>query len=120
LPRHLQDQIAWIASVNNMTSHRRLLPNRRRSTSFQLEHAGLLYSVSYSLFDDGTPAECFINNHKSGNASDVAARDAGIILSFALQHGARARDISRALSRNSDRSAGGLLAAVLDQILTEE
>jgi hypothetical protein len=99
-----------------MTARRRL-HNRRCSETFQIEHGGLRYTVSYSLFDDGALAETFISNHKRGNASDIAARDAGIILSFALQYGAPAETISRALSRNSDGSASGVMAAVLDEIL---
>jgi hypothetical protein len=104
---------------NNMTA-RRKLPNRRTSENFDLEFSGLKFKVTISRFLDGSLSEAFISNHKAGNASDIAARDAGIILSFALQYGAPAPDISRALSRNSDGSAGGLMAAVLDRILTEE
>jgi hypothetical protein len=96
---------------------RRCLENRRRSESFELEHCGLRYTVSFSRFDDGSLAECFISNHKRGNASDVAARDAGIILSLALQHGCPADTIARALSRNGNGSASGVVAAVLDKIL---
>jgi hypothetical protein len=96
---------------------RRLLPNRRRCESSQLEHAGLRYTVSFGRFDDGTLAEVFINNHKRGNASDVAARDAGILLSFCLQYGCPVEDISQALSRNSDGSASGVVAAALDEML---
>jgi hypothetical protein len=96
---------------------RRRLPDRRRSESFEIEHAGLRYSVSFSRFDDGKLAEVFVNNHKRGNASDVAARDAGILLSFCLQHGVAAETIARALWRNSDGSVSGVVAAALDQIL---
>jgi hypothetical protein len=99
-----------------MTAARRRLPNRRRSETLQIEHGGLRYTVSFSLFEDGALGECFISNHKRGNASDIAARDAGIILSFALQYGAPVQDIARALSRNSDGSASGVMAAVLDEI----
>ena len=95
---------------------RRRLPNRRRSESFTLEHVGLKYTVSFSRFDDGKIGEVFISNHKRGNASDVAARDAGILVSFCLQYGCSIEDISRALSRNSDGSASGVIAAVLDLI----
>jgi hypothetical protein len=100
---------------------RKRLPNRRRSESFEIEHAGLRYSVSFSRFEDGRfedgkPAEV-INNYKRGNASDVAARDAGILLSSCLQYGVPSETIARALSRNSDGSASGVVAAALDQIL---
>jgi hypothetical protein len=81
-----------------------------------MEHCGLRYTISYSRFDDGTVAECFINNHKRGNASDVAARDGGILVSLLLQHNCPIETISRALSRNADGSASGVLAAVLDRV----
>jgi len=102
-----------------MTAARRRLPNRRLSETFALEHAGLRYTVSFSKFDSGELAEVFISNHKRGNASDIAARDAGIILSFALQYGAPPTQIAKALSRNSDGSPSGAMAAVLDAISAE-
>jgi hypothetical protein len=100
-----------------VTTARKRLANRRYSENFNLEFAGLRYSVSFSRFDDGSLAEVFISNHKHGNASDVAARDAGILLSFCLQHGVPVGTIARALSRNSDGSASGVVAAVLDKIM---
>jgi hypothetical protein len=100
-----------------MTATRRRLPDRRASRTFQVEHAGLKYTVSFSRFDDGSLGEIFVSN-TGGNASDVAARDAGILLSFCLQYGCPVEVIARALSRNSDGSAGG--AAVLDQIMKED
>jgi hypothetical protein len=98
---------------------RRRLANRRPSESFELEHSGLRYTVSFSRFDDGSLGEVFISNHKRANSIDVAVRDAGILLSVALQFGAPADVIARALSRNSDGSASGLVAAVLDKIAAE-
>ena len=73
--------------------------------------------MTVGRFADGTLAECFISNHKSGNASDVAARDAGILLSFCLQHGCDVGTIARALSRNADGSASGVVGAALDKII---
>jgi hypothetical protein len=100
-----------------MNVGRRRLPNRRNSTSLEIEHCSLRYTISYSLFDDGSLAECFINNHKRNGAADIAVRDAGILLSFCLQYGCDAATIARALSRNSDGSASGVVAAVLDKIM---
>ena len=97
-------------------SERRRLPNRRFSETFDIEVAGLRYKATISRFDDGELAEVFISNHKAGNASDVAARDAGILLSFCLQHGVDVATIARALSRNGDGTASGVIAAVLDKI----
>ena len=58
----------------------------------------------------------FLNNHKSGNQSDTNARDAAIILSFALQHGADLQEIRNALCRDSMGRALGPVAAALDII----
>jgi hypothetical protein len=97
-------------------SDRHRLPNRRRCETFQLEHAELIYTVSFGRFDSGEISEVFVNNHRTNSGADTAARDAGIILSFALQHGADIDAIRRALSRNADGTANGVIGAVLDQI----
>jgi hypothetical protein len=83
-------------------SERERLPNRRASETFNLEHAAMKYTVTISRFADGRVGEAFIANHKRGNASDVAARDCGILISLCLQFGCPLETIGRALSRNSD------------------
>jgi hypothetical protein len=93
------------------------LPNRRLAETFDFEISGLRYTCTVGHYPDGRLAEVFVQNHKRGNASDVAARDAGILLSFCLQYGCPVEDISRALSRNSDGSASGVMAALLDAIV---
>jgi len=52
-------------------------------------------------------------------SSDTNARDAAILLSFALQHGADINEIRKALCRNSSGRALGLIGRALD-ILTGE
>jgi hypothetical protein len=99
-----------------MTSQRAKLPNRRLCQTSEIEFSGLRYKISAGFFRDGSLAEVFISNHKRGNASDVAARDAGILLSLCLQHGCSLETIARAVSRNSDGSASGVVAAVLDAL----
>ena len=98
-------------------TERRHLPNRRRCETLDIEIAGLRYKVSVGYFPDGSLAECFVSNHKAGNASDVAARDAGILLSLCLQHGCPVETIAHALSRNTDGSASGVIGAALDKII---
>jgi hypothetical protein len=97
-------------------TERARLPNRRPAETFDLEVAGLRYKVTVG-FLDGRPVEVFISNHKAGNASDVAARDAGILLSLLLQYGCPIEVIAKALSRNSDGSASGVVGAVVDRIM---
>jgi hypothetical protein len=98
-----------------MTGRERL-PNRRASTSFEIEVAGLRYTVTFSRFADGRIGELFISNHKTNSGADVGARDAAIAFSFAVQHGADADAIRRALCRDAQGRASGPLGAALDKI----
>jgi hypothetical protein len=108
-----------MVTIVSSTAIRQRLPNRRRCQTREIEFAGLRFKVSVGYFPDGSLAEAFISNHKAGNASDVAARDAGILLSLCLQHGCPIETISRAITRNSNGSAGGVIAAVLDAFSSE-
>jgi hypothetical protein len=76
----------------------------------------LRFTASVGRFADGRIGELFLTNHKSGNQSDTNARDAAIVLSFALQHGADINEIRKALCRDSAGRALGPIAAVLDII----
>jgi len=98
-----------------MTARERL-PNRRLCESFSFELDGLRFTATVSRFADGRVGELFLNNHKFGNQSDTNARDAAIILSFALQHGADVQEIRRALCRDSAGRPLGPVAAALDLI----
>jgi len=99
-----------------MTDRQRL-PNRRFSTTFDLEVAGLRYTCTCSWFADGTIGEVFLSNHKNNSSADTAARDSAIAFSFAVQHGADAEQIRRALCRDSHGNPSGPLAAALDYLL---
>jgi hypothetical protein len=95
-------------------SERRRLSNRRSCESFTFELDGLRFTASVGRFSDGRIGELFLNNHKSGNQSDTNARDAAILLSFALQHGADINEIRKALCRNSTGRALGPIGQALD------
>jgi hypothetical protein len=90
------------------------LPNRRASTTFNFEVAGLRYTATVSRFPDGRLAELFLNNHRSNSGADTNARDAAIAFSIAVQHGADPEIIRRALCRGSNGKAIGPLGAALD------
>ena len=96
---------------------RERLPQRRGSLTFNLEHAGLYYTITLSHFPNGRPAECFVQNHKLSSAADIAARDSGILLSLLFQFGCPVEIIAHAVTRNSDGSAAGVIGAILDRIL---
>lgn len=93
------------------------LHGRRPAETFDLEFAGLRYIATAAFYPDGSLGEIFIRNHKTGNVSDTAVHDPGILLSLLLQHGCAAETISHAVSRNSDGSANGIVGAVVDLIL---
>ena len=95
-------------------SLRAQLPNRRQCESFSFELEGLRFTASIGRFSDGRIGELFLTNHKSGNQSDTNARDAAIILSFAIQHGADINDIRKALCRDSRGRALGPVGVALD------
>lgn len=97
-----------------MNAARERLADRRLSENFSFEVSGLRFSATVSRFADGRVAELFLNNHKFGNQSDTNARDAAILLSFALQHGADINTIRKALCRDGQGRALGPVGQALD------
>jgi hypothetical protein len=97
-----------------MADEREPLPNRRDSTVFDFTSMGLKFTSSVSRYPDGRLAEVFCDNHKAGSAIGTLIRDTAIILSFALQHGADAEAIRKALCRDSQGRALGPVGVLLD------
>jgi hypothetical protein len=95
---------------------RERLANRRGHELLEFEHAGFRFTLGIGRFPDRRLAEIFLNCSKGGTPVDVNARDAAIVASIALQHGATPAELRHALSRNGDGSAGGPLAAALDLV----
>jgi hypothetical protein len=95
---------------------RRRLPNRRASETFNIEAAGLKYTCTFSRFPNGQISELFLSNHKNNSDADVAARDAAITFSIAIQYGANPETIRRALCRDPRGDASGPLGIALDAI----
>jgi ribonucleoside-diphosphate reductase alpha chain len=95
---------------------RQRLPNRRASTTFQLELHGLAYTVTFSRGGDDQILEIFLQNHKPGSQSDANARDSAIAASLALQFGCPLEVLQRALLRDSQGRPSTPLSAALDKI----
>jgi hypothetical protein len=96
-------------------SQRRRLPQRRLHQLVDFQHAGCRYTAGLGFFESGELGEIFVNvPGRSGSAIEVFARDAAILASIGLQHGASVEVIRHALTRNGDGSAGSPLGAVLD------
>jgi hypothetical protein len=92
------------------------LPNRRASTTFDLQCNGLFYRVTVSHYDDGTLGEIFINNAKDNSDSDAAAKDSAVVASIALQYGVPADVLRHALLRDPRGVAASPLGLALDTI----
>jgi hypothetical protein len=105
-----------MSNLSKSAQPRNRLPNRRASTTFELEVGGLHYVATVSRFADGRPAEIFLSNHKINSGADVNARDAAIVCSIALQYGADVETIRKALCRDGQGRASGPLGSALDVI----
>ena len=87
---------------------RRRLPQRRPHELLDFDHAGHRYIAGLG-FETGGLAEIFINVRTQRQRDRAMARDAAILTSICLQHGASTETIRHALTRNSNGSASGPL-----------
>jgi hypothetical protein len=101
-------------------STRLRLANRRASMFFEFESMGMRFTASVSRDVDGNVLELFADNHKAGSSIGTLVRDAAIILSFALQHGADVNSIRKALGRDGAGRALGPIGHALDLLAEEE
>lgn len=97
------------------------LPQRRAAETFDFDHvnhagASFPYKATIGFYDDGRVGEVFLYAGKVGTELDVSIKDAAIILSFALQHGARAEDIRAAMTRDAVGRPEGVMGTLLDLI----
>jgi ribonucleoside-diphosphate reductase alpha chain len=102
-----------------MSAARKRLPNRRLHVVLDFEHRGFRYTAGLGRFSDGRLAEIFLDSAKRGSDLMAAARDAAVVASIALQHGAPVETIRHAITRNGDGSASGVLGALLDLLERE-
>jgi ribonucleoside-diphosphate reductase alpha chain len=97
-------------------NERTRLPDRRYSTTFNLECAGLHYTATVSFHDGGRLGEVFLSNHRADSHADACARDAAILASIALQFGAPLDVLRRALLRDPHGNASTPIGVALDLI----
>jgi ribonucleoside-diphosphate reductase alpha chain len=97
-----------------MSNSRQRLPARRASTVFDFESMTMRFTATVSHFDDGRIGELFLDNHKAGSAIGTLVRDLAIVFSFAVQHGADAEAIRKALKRDGQGRALSPLGQALD------
>ena len=95
---------------------RRVLPRRRAAETFDLLFRNQPFTVTVGFFADGTPGEVFINNCKTGNDVESIVRDAGVLLSLALQHGVPPETIRHAVARGASEEPASILGAIVDAL----
>ncbi len=100
-----------------MTTRQRL-PDRRASTTFDVEAFGLRFTVTASHFRQGGLGEIFIQNHKADSGAGIMASDSAIAASLALQYGCPPEVLSKALSRDARGNPTGPLSAALDMLVS--
>jgi hypothetical protein len=98
---------------------RELLPQRRGSETFLLDWGGYgsPHTVTCGFYEDGRLGEVFISSGKSGELVEAIARDGAILLSIALQNGAKLSDISHAITRDSQNKPQSIVGAVVDRLM---
>ena len=119
-----QPRRSWRISCSNFTddggctmSQRRRLPNRRPSERLTFEHDGIKATVTVGYRWPGfEPAEVFLHCAKVGSAVEAEARDGGIAVSIALQHGASLDELRHSLTKTDDGKAASILGAALDAV----
>jgi hypothetical protein len=95
---------------------RAILANRRTNETFDLNFRQRPYIVSYSRYDDGSPAEVFVDCVKASSDAADDARDIAVLLSLAFQYGIPTETIRAALTRLEDGSPAGLGSRVMDEL----
>jgi len=95
---------------------RRVLPQRRAAETFDLRFWNQPFTVTVGFYADGTPGEVFIDGGKTGQDIQSTARDAAVVLSLALQHGAPVETIRRAVTRGASGEAASILGAIVDAL----
>ena len=101
-------------------SERLKLPNRRPATTIVVTHAGQDYWVTVGQADfDAPPAEVFIQSKITSSTLEAVARDAAILVSFALQFGVCPELMRAAVTREENGSPASVIGAALDAMLAQ-
>jgi hypothetical protein len=102
------------------------LPTRRGGETFSFEHRGLHFNATTGRRGPDEPiAEVFLNiaptkGGKYGSDSDLAARDAAVAVSLALQHGVPLGVLQRAMGKELDGTPSSPIGKLLELIVSME
>lgn len=101
---------------------RKRLPNLRPSFNFTIDFQGEKYDVTVGLHQTGDIGDLFINRIRDRTASklspmlDGVCRDAALLISLAIQHGADLENIRHALTRDDDNEPATIIGAIVDHL----
>ena len=95
---------------------RDILPNRRHNETLVFNVKGIRYKATLGYYKDGHLGEVFLNAAKLDSTSDIAAREAAICVSMALQYGAPVETIATAFPRSPDGKPEGPLGTLFDKL----
>jgi hypothetical protein len=82
-----------------------------------MKFGNMKYDVSVGILDDKV-FEVFVTSKKRSNDSDDIARDFGLVLSLALQHGCTFEEISSALGEKT--FAGAVIQTIEEMMSVQE
>jgi hypothetical protein len=99
---------------------RELLPQRRRSETFEFSDGKVAYTATIGFYEDGRPGEIFLSAGKAGTLIHTYVRDGAIAISFALQHGCSVEAIRTAFTRNADGVPEGPLGILMDMLINRK
>jgi hypothetical protein len=77
---------------------------------------GVEYRSQVSRFADGRLAEIFLDGGKVGSSAQIAAHDAAVAASLALQHGCEVKTLRHALLKLANGKGAGPVGVLLDEI----
>lgn len=96
------------------------LPDRRHALRFRFTQRGHRYFGTVGLDPvTGQAVEIFLQTAKAGTELEATARDAAVLCSKALQHGATISELRAALTMLEAGAPAGPVAVLLDLYVTD-
>lgn len=104
---------------------RKVLQPRRHHQLLEFSFWNIKFTVGIGRDRDDDPdygviQELFINAGKTGTSMETMSRDAAVLMSIALQHGAPVETMRKAVTRNVDGSPQGPIGQLLDLLASGE
>lgn len=95
-----------------------ILPNRRSKFTADFIYGQSAFHVSFAVldFESFRVSEIFLATAKTSSDLEALARDAMIVASFALQHGATIAELKAGMTRDTVERAASVIGHALDVV----